>query len=53
MFHAFDFDPNEKFNTKTISNFLLDGVVIHKLVAPDMANKGFFCGKNVLKLGLI
>ena len=53
MFHAFDFDPNEKFNTKTILNFSLDGVVIHKLVAPELANKRFFYVKNVLKLGLM
>ena len=53
MYHAFDFNSSAKFNIKTTLNFLLDEVVIRRLVALDMANKKFFYVENVLKLELI
>ena len=53
MYHVFDFNPKVKFDTKITLNLLLGEVVIHKLVAPDMANRRFFYVKNVLKLELI
>ena len=53
MYHVFDFNPKVKFDTKITLNLLLGEVVIHKLVAPVMANRKYIYAKNVLELELI